>query len=279
MRRLSPFIISICALALAINAYATAPNFSTLTPRQGETVVIKISNEVKPVKVMYDAQEVPLFAYQGGYRALVPIAFATKAGAHKLVITFEDQTTYEKTLTVRPGVFTVINLPVPEKLNLTPKQLTQSLATSNTQINKDLETKTPEIYFTSGFGLPLYDNRNIGSTYGETRKTGTEVTHHYGVDFTAKVGTPVAVINDGVVQKAYLDSIYGNSVIVDHGQGIATLYLHLNSMSVRPGQKVKKGTIIGTVGQTGYASGPHLHLSLKVNGISIDPLKFVSAFK
>ncbi len=279
MKRLSQLTISIFSFVLAISAYASAPVFSTLTPRQGETVVVNISSDPKPIKATYDAQELPLFAYKNGYRALVPIAFATKVGAHKIGITYQDQTTTEKILTVRAGVFPVIELPVPEKLNLTPQQLTQSLNTSNTQINKDLEVKTPEIYFSSGFGLPLYDNRKIGSIYGETRKTGSEVTHHYGVDFTAKVGTPVAAINSGVVQKAYLDSIYGNSVIIDHGQGITTLYLHLNSMSVQAGQKVKKGALIGTVGQTGYASGPHLHLSLKVNGISVDPLKFVNTFK
>jgi murein DD-endopeptidase MepM/ murein hydrolase activator NlpD len=279
MKRLSQSIIFIFVFVLAINAYASAPIFSTLTPKQGETVVITLSSDPKPIKATYDAQELPLFAYEDGYRVLVPIAFATKVGAHKVVITYQDQTAAERVLTVRAGVFPVIELPVPEKLNLTPQQLTQSLGTSNTKINKDLEVKTPEIYFSSGFGLPLYDNRKIGSIYGETRKTGSEVTHHYGVDFTAKVGTPVAAINSGVVQKAYLDSIYGNSVIIDHGQGITTLYLHLNSMSVKAGQKVKKGELIGTVGQTGYASGPHLHLSLKVNGISVDPLKFVNAFK
>ena len=89
----------------------------------------------------------------------------------------------------------------------------------------------------------------------------------------------MGAINGGIVRKAYFDSVFGKSVVVDHGQGIFSLYLHLNEIRVKEGDQIKKGHLIGTVGQTGYAISPHLHLSVKISGVSVDPLKFVSSFK
>ena len=100
-----------------------------------------------------------------------------------------------------------------------------------------------------------------------------------GVDFDVPKGTAVRAINDGTVKNAYLDSIYGNSVIVDHGRGIYSLYLHLDSMSVKSGDTIEKGETLGFAGSSGLSSAPHLHLSVKINGVSVDPIQFVSAFR
>jgi murein DD-endopeptidase MepM/ murein hydrolase activator NlpD len=81
------------------------------------------------------------------------------------------------------------------------------------------------------------------------------------------------------VNKNYVDPIYGNAVLIDHGHGIFSAYFHLDKALAKQGSEVKKGTKIGTVGQSGYATGPHLHLSIKINGVSVDPLKFVTMFK
>src|SRR3989344_6112118 len=85
-------------------------------------------------------------------------------------------------------------------------------------------------------------------------------------------GAGVGAINAGLVRKAYVDAVYGNSVIVDHGQGIFSFYIPLDTIRVKEGAALKKGSLVGTVGNTGYAETPHLHLSIKINGVSVDPI-------
>ncbi len=101
---------------------------------------------------------------------------------------------------------------------------------------------------------------------------------HTGIDLSARPGTPVYATGDGVVKKAGRSGDgyggYGIVVMVDHGFGIQTLYAHLNSCTVRKGQKVKRGEQVGTVGSTGMASGPHLHYEVVVGGKKVDPVYY-----
>lgn len=100
---------------------------------------------------------------------------------------------------------------------------------------------------------------------------------HEGVDLRASVGTPARAINVGkVIMTALRFSLEGNMVIVDHGSGILSFYMHLSRINVHEGQIVKAGEIIGLSGDTGLGvTGPHLHFVVKVNGIVVDPLEFI----
>jgi murein DD-endopeptidase MepM/ murein hydrolase activator NlpD len=98
---------------------------------------------------------------------------------------------------------------------------------------------------------------------------------HHGMDFTAKKGTPIHVTGDGkVVEIKRSRRGYGNKVVIDHGFGYQTLYAHLNSIGVKEGQIVKRGEVIGTVGNTGKSFGPHLHYEVHKNNTAIDPINF-----
>ena len=98
---------------------------------------------------------------------------------------------------------------------------------------------------------------------------------HAGMDFTAPTGTPIYATGDGVVTRAdNKSSGYGNHVRIDHGFGYVTLYAHMSEWSVSPGQKVKRGDIIGLVGNTGKSKGPHLHYEVRKNGEAINPINF-----
>ncbi|EHR69944.1 metalloendopeptidase-like membrane protein [Burkholderiales bacterium JOSHI_001] len=100
---------------------------------------------------------------------------------------------------------------------------------------------------------------------------------HLGVDYGAPTGTPVRVVGDGVVEFAGQQRGYGNLVKVKHSQERSTVYAHLNSIGVRVGQRVEQGQNIGTVGATGYATGPHLHFEFLVNGDHRDPVEIARA--
>jgi murein DD-endopeptidase MepM/ murein hydrolase activator NlpD len=98
---------------------------------------------------------------------------------------------------------------------------------------------------------------------------------HTGLDFTAKVGTKIFATGDGVIKEVSASKIgYGNHVVIDHGFGYETLYAHLSDFEVRKGQKIKRGEVIGYVGNTGTSTGPHLHYEVIKNGRQINPVNF-----
>jgi hypothetical protein len=100
------------------------------------------------------------------------------------------------------------------------------------------------------------------------------VIDHKGLDFTASKGTPVYATGDGRIIKAYRSGSYGNVIFVEHGHGFETRYAHLYSFNARPGEKVKRGQIIGYVGSTGHSVSSHLHYEVLYKGEHINPINF-----
>jgi murein DD-endopeptidase MepM/ murein hydrolase activator NlpD len=97
---------------------------------------------------------------------------------------------------------------------------------------------------------------------------------HNGLDFTAPQGTPIYATGDGVVSTASPSAGAGNHVIINHGYGYETVYMHMVRMKVRSGTKVKRGEVIGWVGSTGASTGPHCHYEVHINGTPVDPVYF-----
>lgn len=98
---------------------------------------------------------------------------------------------------------------------------------------------------------------------------------HYGMDFTAPTGTEIFVTGDGIVEEVHRSKRgYGNKIIVNHGFGYKTLYAHLSGFNVREGQKVKRGDLIGYVGNSGLSTAPHLHYEVMLNGKKVNPVNY-----
>lgn len=97
---------------------------------------------------------------------------------------------------------------------------------------------------------------------------------HYGLDFTAPQGTPIYATGNGVITTAAFGSGTGNQVIINHGYGYETVYMHMARIKVTTGQKVKRGEVIGWVGSTGASTGPHCHYEVHINGTAVDPVYF-----
>lgn len=104
---------------------------------------------------------------------------------------------------------------------------------------------------------------------------------HTGIDLSASTGTPILAARSGTVvwTKADLSGPYGNNTLIDHGDGLSTFYAHQSSFNVSPGQHVQTGDVIGYVGETGYATGPHLHFEVHINGIPYDPMGWFGGTK
>ena len=120
------------------------------------------------------------------------------------------------------------------------------------------------------------DLRRIASGFGKRRDPFTKLwRQHNGIDFTAKKGTPVYATGDGIIKRAdNRSSGYGKHIRIDHGHGYVSLYAHLNGYNVRRGQRVKRGEIIGFVGNTGRSAGAHLHYEIFKDKKHIDPINF-----
>lgn len=101
---------------------------------------------------------------------------------------------------------------------------------------------------------------------------------HSGIDLRGKAGTPVIASSDGIVALTVEHFFSGNSVYLDHGMGIFTMYFHLSNILVKEGERVAQGQTIGLVGQTGRATGPHLHWGVRIRGNRVDPLSLVRLF-
>jgi murein DD-endopeptidase MepM/ murein hydrolase activator NlpD len=125
-----------------------------------------------------------------------------------------------------------------------------------------LAVPIPGAPITSGFGPRVHP------IYGDVRM-------HTGIDFGASAGTPIRAAANGVVVSAGPLGGYGNATVIDHGNGLATLYGHQSRIAVSPGQRVSRGQIIGYVGCTGLCTGPHLHFEVRVQGTPVDPMQYL----
>lgn len=131
----------------------------------------------------------------------------------------------------------------------------------------------------SGFIMPI-EGRISGKFGGQRIMNKVPKNPHQGMDIAAKEGTPIKASADGEVVLAYPDLFYsGNVVVIDHGFGLQTIYAHMKDMKVKVGQKVSQGDIVGTVGMTGRATGPHLHWGASLRNVRFNPQSLVDMEK
>jgi murein DD-endopeptidase MepM/ murein hydrolase activator NlpD len=124
--------------------------------------------------------------------------------------------------------------------------------------------------------VDFHDLRRIGSLFGYRTDPFYKVTKfHEGIDFTAAVGSPIYATGDGVVSEAeYNSGGYGNKITINHGYSYETVYAHLSRIKVKVGQRVKRGEIIGLMGNTGKSTAPHLHYEVHKAGVPMNPIYF-----
>jgi len=162
---------------------------------------------------------------------------------------------------------------LPKKQVTPPEEFYARIKSENKLIGvaRDIDSDLP--FFKDKFIIPVED-AIITGVYGSQRiLNGKPKWPHYGLDFAQKKGAPVKAMNNGIVTLSEKDLYYtGGTIIFDHGHGISTLYMHMDKIFVKVGDHVKKGDIVGTVGATGRATGPHLDIRLNWFGERLDPM-------
>jgi murein DD-endopeptidase MepM/ murein hydrolase activator NlpD len=160
-----------------------------------------------------------------------------------------------------------------EKKKVTPpEELYERIKRENKWIGEARAIDSDLNFFKNKFVVPI-ENAIITGVYGSQRiLNGIPKWPHYGLDFAADEGTKIKAMLDGVVTLVEPDLFYtGGTLIFDHGHGVSTLYMHMEKILVKKGQKVKQGDIIGTVGSTGRSTGPHLDVRLNWFNVRLDP--------
>ena len=159
-----------------------------------------------------------------------------------------------------------------EKKVTPPEEVYERIKRENKWIGEARAIDSDLNFFKNKFVNPL-ENAIVTGVYGSQRiLNGKPKWPHYGIDFAAEEGTEIRAMLDGVVTLAEPDLFYtGGTLIFDHGHGVSTLYMHMKTLMVQKGQKVKQGDIIGTVGSTGRSTGAHLDVRLNWFQVRLDP--------
>jgi len=254
------------ASAFSAEACHIAPN----NPQQGTVVRLTCSSDTTSARM--GERTVPLFKQQNGdWLGLMPIVATHVAGPEKIVFSAKDEPEAQlanltvvdahfatQNVNLAPGIANLHN--TPEEVEIL-KAFRQNL--SDVRYWEDHFIEPVPGCMVSPFGVLRYRNHKPTGDY------------HGGVDLRAADGTPVRAAADGRVKFAQLITVLGNTVGLDHGQGVETIYMHMSKLAVEPGAMVKQGDVVGYVGTTGRSSGPHLHWTLYVNSVQVNPAQWV----
>ena len=279
MIRLTPFLLIFLALA-ALPSAAHALSSDTLrvevpetAKKQGEFFSVRVSAERTLPSLWFMERTYTLFRQpDSSWRAMVPVENLTKPGGYALLVRTASGERKIPVL-VKPNNRKI------QYITLDPsKQGLKATETEKTRVKAALLTESPEKLYTGIFLRP--SPGRTSSLFGLKRSYdgGPVESYHKGIDISAPEGTPVKstakgrVVLCGTVSEGF--RVHGNTVVIDHGQGLTTIYMHLHTIAVRAGQLVERGEAIGTVGHTGISTAPHLHWGTYLYGTSVDPQLF-----
>jgi murein DD-endopeptidase MepM/ murein hydrolase activator NlpD len=230
------------------------------------------------VRVRAFDRDLPTFAATAGKRqALVGVDLEVRPGSYTLAVGAGDRRA-SYTLRVVRRVFATRRLTVDPAFVNPPESERPRIERERAQLEKLWETWTTDKLWSGPFRAPVSEAAN--SAFG-TRSilNGEPRSPHGGADFPSPAGTPIKAPNAGRVVLA--DALYytGNTVIVDHGLGLYSLFAHMTETHVHGGDVVKSGDLLGTVGSTGRVTGPHLHWAVRLDGARVDPMALVHLFR
>src|SRR3982074_235923 len=215
----------------------------------------------------FDASHKSWFALAGASLETKPEAYPIQLHAETLG---GQMISFEKKIRVERQRYPRMQLKVPGRYTAPSPEDQRQIERDKEAKEGAFKTLSPDREWKGSFAAPV--NAAISDVFGVERVfSGSVQSAHQGLDFRVPSGTQVAAVNRGRVILARPLFFEGNCVVIDHGQGLLTLYLHLSKFSVKEGDNVDKGEPIGLSGGTGRATGPHLHLAVRWQGVYLNP--------
>ena len=217
------------------------------------------------------------FAFDDARRvwtALAGVDLDVKPGSYRLRIEINDHVAVTRTIRVERKRFAVRHLRVPGGFVDPPADALEQIRLDN-KVLAEAYARVTSRHWRGAF-LPPVDGRATSNFGTRSFYNGVSRSPHAGVDFTSEPGTPVRASNHGTVAVAAPMYFTGNTVVVDHGARLFSVFAHLSEFHVKPGDLVSPETIVGLVGATGRVTGPHLHWSVRLNGARVDPIGLIA---
>jgi murein DD-endopeptidase MepM/ murein hydrolase activator NlpD len=213
-------------------------------------------------------------ASQKVWSALAGASLETKPGTYPIQLRGETSTgqiiTYEQGIRVLHQRYPRVMLKVPGRYTAPNPEEQRQIARDKEVKARAFQTVSPDREWKGSFVAPV--KAPISDVFGVQRVfNGSVQSTHQGLDFRVPDGTPVAAVNNGTVLLAGPLFFEGTCIVLDHGQGVLTIYMHLSKVEVKEGQPVKKGEQLGLSGASGRATGPHLHLAVRWQGVYLNP--------
>ena len=277
VRRNVVFIAFLLFAWLVPGGYSHAAEPSVIiSPKKivpGGIMVVTVKGAKGPVEGSFRGKSVHFNPARSGARAVVGVDLNTDPGTYPFVLTMDGKD-HTRDVTVAKKKYPVERLRLPDDMvTLSPEN--EARVERESKKMASLWPVDSPLVWTGSFRDPLPD-KEIGTRFG-TRRIINNIpkNSHSGIDIKADEGEGVRAPNDGVVVLVDDQFFSGKSLVLDHGQGIYTMFFHLSRIKVKPGQAVMKGDVIALVGSTGRSTGAHLHWGVRIQGAKVDPLALI----
>lgn len=279
--RLAIVLIVLLASIFPVDLLTSAPmeppgSAGQLSGKQGEVVLLNIGvgDDATGVIGQFLNRRIPFFRDRDRYLGLVGIDLEDSPGMHELTLDVVSPQGHRKlsyNVLVIKEKYPQQHLTLPkDKVDLDDDSLVRVKAEQEV-VRTLLSQVSKERFWSVAFLQPV-EGPTTGA-FGRLRIINGQARNpHNGEDIAAPLGADVAVMNDGIVRLTVDHFFSGKGIYVDHGLGLYSMYFHLSEILVQPGQAVARGQVIGKVGASGRASGPHLHWGVRVNGARVNPL-------
>lgn len=246
-----------------------------LSGKQGQVLLVNLAIKGQPTDITgrFLGRRVPFFRDASGPVGLLGIDMQDAPGTHELSIDVTDAQGARRlsyNVLVIKERYPVQHLTLPkDKVDLDDESLVRVKAEQE-QVNTTLAEMSPERFWEGGFIEPVHGT--VSGAFGRVRViNGQARSPHNGEDIAAPLGADVLAMNDGVARLTVDHFFSGKGVFVDHGLGLYSMYFHLSDIAVQNGERVTRGQVIGKVGASGRATGPHLHWGVRLNGARVNP--------
>ncbi|HHJ15783.1 MAG TPA: M23 family metallopeptidase [Gammaproteobacteria bacterium] len=265
-------LLAVCLLWLSPASAGKLPDSS---PVPGGVVLLDLPAGKATPRASYRDKPVMVLPNGTGFTAVLGLPLATRPGRHSLQVRYTDGSTSQLDFEVLDKTYTSQHITLKNKRMVNPeKRDMERIGREQRQIRKALATWNPQTPDNLRFSLPV--NGPVSSPFGLRRFFNEQPRKpHSGLDLAAPEGTPIQAPADGRIVDSGEFFFNGNTVFIDHGQGLVTMYCHMSHIDVKPGQTVRRGDVIGTVGKTGRVTGPHLHWGVSLNDARVDPMLFL----
>jgi len=273
MKKNRPIAAFVAAFFITLSAQAQTLPEESSTP--GGIAVIPLDGQTRP-QAYYRDDRVTVLGEPGAWRAVVGIPLSANTGRHFLTVR-NGGGEHKLAFQVQARDYETQHITIKDKRKVSPNKLDMKrIRRERKSINAAKRSWTDRDGIPLPMAMPVHGP--LSSSFGLRRFYNGQPRHpHSGLDIAVPEGTPIKAPAAGTVVDTGNYFFNGNSVFINHGQGLVTMYCHMSEIDVNKGDSVAAGQVIGKVGMTGRATGPHLHWGVIINDTSVDPSLFLSA--